>query len=700
VALRKCKATGCIVLQKGRMHMNLVITEKPSQARSYAAVLGATERGDGFLMGGGHIVTWCFGHLLELATPDTYGERYKKWNYADLPIIPQEWLHIPAKEKSAQLQIVVALMNRADVSEIINACDAGREGELIFRLVYEYAKCTKPIKRLWISSMEDAAVREGFANLKDGAEYDNLCAAAKCREQADWLVGISATRLFSVLYGVTLNVGRVQSPTLAMLVGREAEIASFVAMPFYTVELDGGGLAASSGRFADKAEAESVAAACSGATITDVKQTEKSVAPPKLYDLTTLQRECNRAHSYTAQQTLEYVQSLYEKKLATYPRTDSRYLTADMAAEVTALVATLAPDAPCDTTRVINPAKVSDHHAIIPTAAGAAADLSALPSGERTVLEMLRTRLVCAVGEPHRYLETVVILIAGGTEFTAKGKTVIHCGWKSTAKPLGDEQEDEAPAPLDVIEGLSFPVCASIQEGATSPPKHFTEDTLLRSMETAGGEDMPDDAERKGLGTPATRAGIIEKIIKSGFVERQKKNLLPTDKGKNLIAVLPDTLKSPSLTAEWEQKLLAVQRGELASSAFMDGIAEFIRVIVRDNPSPKMEHLPLFAESAKPSGASLGVCPRCGQAVREGDKGFFCDNRSCGFKLWKNAKFWTSKKKPLTAAIVAALLKDGRVAVKGLYSKKTGKKYDATIVLDDTGQYINFKLQFDTRGKA
>jgi DNA topoisomerase-3 len=554
--------------------------------------------------------------------------------------------------------------------------------------------------------MEDAAVRAGFDNLKDGAEYDSLYAAASCRERADWLVGISATRLFSVLYGEVLNTGRVQSPTLAMLTQREVDIAGFVPTPFYTVELDCGGLNASSGRYNDKTEAEGVAAACSGATITDVKQTEKSLAPPKLYDLTTLQRECNRVFGYTAQQTLDYVQSLYEKKLATYPRTDSRYLTADMAAKVSALVSALAPDAPCDTARVINPAKVSDHHAIIPTAAGAAAELSALPIGEREVLDMLRTRLVCAVGDPHRYLETVVTLTAGGAEFTAKGKTVIHNGWKATAKPLGDEQEDATPTLPEVIEGLSFPVSASIKEGATTPPKHFTEDTLLRGMETAGAEDMlagglrPDDAERKGLGTPATRAGIIEKLVKTGFVTRQKKNLLPTDKGKNLIAVLPDALKFPALTAEWESRLLEVQRGELDSGAFMDGIAEFMRSIVRDNAAPKPELLPLFAGKAKSSGASLGVCPRCGGAVREGGKGFFCDNRDCGFKIWKNSMFWIAKKKPLTADIVTALIKDGRAAVKGLHSEKTGKPYDATVVLNDTGQYVNFKLQFDARGNA
>jgi DNA topoisomerase-3 len=697
VALHLRKATAFHFFQKGSLQMNLVITEKPSQAKSYAAVLGAKERGNGFLMGGGTIVTWCFGHLLELAAPDTYDERYKKWNYADLPIIPQEWLHIPAKEKSAQLQIVAGLMNRADVTEVVNACDAGREGELIFRLVYEYAKCTKPIKRLWISSMEDAAVRDGFANLKNGAEYDNLCAAAKCREQADWLVGISATRLFSVHYGVTLNVGRVQSPTLAMLVNREDEIASFVKEPFYTPTINLSSFTASGEKLKDKAAADSIAANCRdvAATITDIERVTKTVSPPKLYDLTSLQRDANRLLGFTAQQTLDYLQSLYEKKITTYPRTDSKFITADMKETVLSIIGEV--DFTPDVDRLIG--AVSDHHAILPTLESTTTDLSALPSGERSVFELVHKRLIAAVSPKHVYEAVTITLDCGGNTFTAKGKTVIAAGWK-TDNATDDEDDDASNLP-PLSKGQTFDsVSVSVKEGFTQPKKHHTEDTLLSAMENAGAEDMPDEAERKGLGTPATRAGIIEKIIKSGFVERQKKALLPTEKGKNLIAVLPDALKSPALTAEWEQKLLAVQCGELNSGAFMDGIAAFMRGIVRDNPAPKPKHLPPFAETAKPSSDSLGVCPRCGSPIREGDKGFFCDNRSCGFKLWKNAKFWTAKKKPLTATIVAALLKDGRVAVKGLYSEKTGKKYDATIILDDAGQYVNFKLQFNARGKA
>jgi DNA topoisomerase-3 len=490
-------------------------------------------------------------------------------------------------------------MNRPDVDCVVNGCDSGREGENIFRLTYHYAHCDKPVMRLWVNSMEESALRHGFDNLRDGVEYDNLYAAASCRERADWLVGISATRLFSVLYGgVTLNVGRVQTPTLAMLTEREAEIANFVSTPFYTVELGCGGFAASSERFTDKADAEKLIAGCSTGSVSGVKQTEKSVAPPKLFDLTALQRECNRVHGFTAQQTLDYLQSLYEKKLASYPRSDSRYLTDDMAKTVMALVAALLPDAPCSVAQVIDPVRVSDHHAVIPTMLCTTADLSALPSGERTVLDMLKTRLVCAVGEPHRYLETIVTLTAGGAEFQAKGKTVIHSGWKSAATP-GDSDDEDAPAISNLSEGAQFPVTAALREGATKPPKHFTEDTLLSRMESAGAGDISEEVERKGLGMPATRAGIIEKLIKSGLIERSKKNLRPSDKGKLLITVLPDDLKSPKLTAMWESMLRDVENRTLNEKSFMDNIEAFIREIVRDNSAPKAELLPLFANQQK-----------------------------------------------------------------------------------------------------
>jgi len=515
----------------------LVLCEKPSQAQAYAAVLGANERKDGFFIGSGYIVAYCFGHLLELAAPDAYGEQYTKWRYADLPIVPQKWLHTPSKDKAVQLKILKELMNRADVEYIVNACDAGREGELIFRLVYEYAKAKKSLKRLWISSMEDSAIKAGFDSLKDGMEYDNLYAAAACRERADWCVGLNCTRLFSVLYGVVLNTGRVQSPTLTMLVGREADISTFVKEPFYTPMLDLGGFTASGGKHKDRSAADTIANLCSGkrAAVTNVERITKTAAPPKLYDLTTLQRDANRLLGYTAQQTLEYIQSLYEKKLASYPRTDAKHITADMRDTVFKILGET--DFVPDVERIVG--AVSDHHAIIPTLESRNTDISALPTGEREVFELVRKRLTAAVSPKHIYEAVTATIDCGGNTFTAKGKNIITAGWKTQADE--DEKTEDGTAALpELSKGQTFDsVAATVKEGTTTPPKHHTEDTLLSAMETAGAEDMPEDAERKGLGTPATRAAIIEKLIKSGFAERSKKNLLPTDKGKNLIAVLP-----------------------------------------------------------------------------------------------------------------------------------------------------------------
>ena len=698
----------------------LVLAEKPSVARSISAVLGANERRDGFFIGSGFIVTSCAGHLLELATPDAYGE-YAKWRYSDLPVIPEEWKHIPSKGKSKQLDIIKELMNRPDVDEVINACDAGREGELIFRLVYDYSECVKPVKRLWISSMEDAAIKAGFGDLKDSGDYANLCAAASCRERADWIVGLNATRLFSVLYGVTLNTGRVQSPTLAMLVKREADIAAFVSEPFYIPTVDCGGFTASGERTKDKQAAEAVQAACDGkqAIVRSVECQQKSVAPPKLYDLTTLQREANRLLGFTAQQTLDYAQSLYEKKLLTYPRTDSRYLTGDMHDSTAALILSLLEQPEyCGIdafvpgiARLVDDKKVTDHHAIIPTMESAKADLSSLQAGERDTLLMVTARLLCAAAPVHRYEAVTAVMECANHSFVVKGKTVAFDGWKEIeqlfraslkAKPdMDDDENDELDTALPILSEAQLFDCvsATVKTGATTPQKHMTEDTILSGMENAGTEDMPEDAERKGLGTPATRAAIIEKLIKAGFVERQKKNLVPTSKGRNLIAVLPDTLTSPKLTAEWEYRLRQVERGELSGDSFLEDIAAFMKQIVSDNAAPKPEYVSLF-DSRQAASPALGNCLRCGSPVREGAKGYFCDSHSCDFKMWKESKFWTAKKKPLTADTVAALLSDGRVFIKGLCSEKSGRLYDAVVALNDTGTgYVNYKLEFGTEVK-
>ena len=694
--------------------MKLVIAEKPSVAASLSAVIGASTRKDGYFEGNGWRVSWCVGHLAGLADADSYDPKYAKWRYDDLPILPEHWQMAVGKDKKRQFDVLKRLLNAPDVDEVVNACDAGREGELIFRSVYELAGCQKPMKRLWISSMEDSAIREGFANLRPGADYDGLYEAALCRAKADWLVGINATRLFSVLYHRTLNIGRVMSPTLALIVQREAEIDAFKPVPFYTVQLELPGLAVSGERMADKAAAERLRKACENgmATVKQVERKEKSEKPPALYDLTTLQRDANRLLGFTAQQTLDYLQNLYEKKLCTYPRTDSRYLTSDMADGLPVLINLTANAMPfrkgiaitCNTAAVINDKKVTDHHAIIPTRNIRDADLSGLPAGERAVLELAASRLLCAVAEPHIYAETTVTVECAGAEFTAKGKTVKQPGWKAldaayrtslkNAEPDKDDMDQTLP---DLPDGQTLAVsAAAVKEGKTSPPRHFTEDTLLSAMETAGKDEMPEDAERQGLGTPATRAGILEKLVSAGFLERKKSKkavqLLPSHDAVSLITVLPEQLQSPLLTAEWERRLGEIQRGELAPEDFMTGISAMLKELVGTYQVIKGTEY-LFS----PPREVVGKCPRCGGEVAETQKGFFCQDNSCKFAIWKNSKWWAAKKQQPTKAIVAALLKDGRAHVTGLYSEKTGKTYDAAVVLEDTGQYVNFKLYFDQR---
>ena len=590
--------------------------------------------------------------------------------------------------------------------------DAGREGELIFRTVYCLAGCQKPMKRLWISSMEDSAIREGFANLRPGADYDGLHQAALCRAKADWLVGINATRLFSVLYHRTLNIGRVMSPTLALIVQREVEIDAFKPVPFYSVALDLLGFAAASARMDKKADAEQLKTACQGGTVTvkQVERRDKSEKPPALYDLTTLQRDANRLLGFTAQQTLDYLQNLYEKKLCTYPRTDSRYLTSDMAEGLPVLVNLVANAMPfrkgiaisCDAAAVIHDKKVTDHHAVIPTRNIREADLSALPVGERAILELVALRLLCAVAPPYNFAETAVVVDCAGAEFTAKGRTVKQPGWRAldaayrasmkNVEPDGNSEDKALP---ELTEGQALPVAgAAVKEGKTTPPKHFTEDTLLSAMETAGKDDMPEDAERKGLGTPATRAGILEKLVSTGFLERKKSKktvqLLPSHDAISLITVLPEQLQSPLLTAEWEYRLGEIERGELAPEDFMAEITAMLKELVGTYQVIKGSEY-LFA----PPREVVGKCPRCGGEIAEMQKGFFCQDQSCKFAIWKNNNWWAAKRKQPTKAIVAALLKDGRAHVTGLYSEKSGKTYDATVVLEDTGQYVNFKLEFD-----
>lgn len=697
--------------------MRLVIAEKPSVAQSLSAVIGANARKDGYLEGNGWRVSWCVGHLAGLADADSYDPKYAKWRYDDLPILPSDWKMSVGRDKKKQFDILKKLLCAPDVTEVVNACDAGREGELIFRNVYELAGCKKPMKRLWISSMEDSAIREGFENLRPGADYDGLHQAALCRAKADWLVGINATRLFSVLYRRTLNIGRVMSPTLALIVQREAEIEAFQPEPFYTVALELPGFTAVGARMKDKTAAKELQTACRGgsAVVKQAQRKEKSEKPPALYDLTTLQRDANRLLGFTAQQTLDYLQNLYEKKLCTYPRTDSRYLTSDMAEGLSVLVNLTANAMPfrkgigitCNPEAVINDKKVTDHHAVIPTRNLRDADLSALPVGEKAVLELVAARLLCAVAEPHLYEETAATLVCAGQEFAAKGKTIQRPGWRKLDAayhaglknaPEPEERPEEKTLP-ELSQGQSLPVSnASVKEGKTSPPKHFTEDTLLSAMENAGKEDMPDTAERKGLGTPATRAGILEKLASTGFLERKKSKktvqLMPSRDARSLITVLPEQLQSPLLTAEWEYRLGEIERGELSPEEFLSGIYAMLRELAATYQVVKGTEY-LFS----PPREAVGRCPRCGGEVTESQKGFFCQSGTCRFAIWKDSKWWSAKKKQPTKAVVAALLKDGRARLTGCYSEKTGKTYDADVLLEDTGEYVNFKLDFGGKEK-
>ena len=687
------------------MSVQLVIAEKPSVARSIAAVIGAAEKQNGYWQGGGYLVSWCIGHLVSFAEAGQYDEKYCKWRYEDLPILPQPWQFIVPDEKKQQFEVLRALLNRPDVDSVTAATDAGREGELIFRFVYQMAGCTKPVKRLWISSMEDAAIREGFANLCPDSDYDALYQSALCRAKADWLVGINATRLFSVLYHKTLTVGRVQTPTLKMLVDRDAKILRFQKEKYYTVGIQSGSLKADSGRIADAETANSLKEKCTGAVAvcTSVKREKKTEQPPKLYDLTTLQREANRLFGFTAKQTLDYAQQLYEKKLLTYPRTDSQYLTEDMGQTAQHLVSDLLRLLPiaqglaltADVGRVLNSKKVSDHHAIIPTAEFVKQGFAGLAESECKLMNLVCAKLLCAVAVPHEYETVAAVFSCAGNEFTAKGKTVLIPGWKEIdqrfrATLKADTEEEVLNALPELAEGQNFSVATDILEHFTSPPKAYTEDTLLSAMERAGAEDMPEEAERKGLGTPATRAAILEKLVQMGFVQRKGKQLVPTKDGINLAVVLPESLTSPVLTAEWENRLTEIAKGNADADEFMAEIEAQVRQLVKTYSCISADKQNLFQSER----VIIGKCPRCNENVYEGKKNFYCGNRSCQFVMWKNDRFFEQRKKAFTPKIAAALLKDGKAKVKGLYSEKTGKIYDATVLLADTGgKYVNYRVE-------
>ena len=694
------------------MSYQLVVSEKPSVGAAYAKVLGATNRQDGYWEGNGYLVSWCVGHLVELAPPNVYDARYVKWSIADLPILPEKWQYLVSASTKKQFGILQKLMHRPDVESVICATDAGREGELIFRLVHQQAGCKKPFSRLWLSSMEDNAIRKGFQKLKPSTEYDALYNAALCRERADWMVGINASRLFSCLYGQPLAVGRVMTPVLAMTVVREAAIAAFTPEKFYTVALtlaDGG--TASSKRFAQKADAELLLSKCrkeGRVTVQKMERKEKSESPPQLYDLTALQRDANRLLGFTAQQTLDYVQSLYEKKLTTYPRTDSCYITDDdeeMLEELTEALERFFDITPEDvdeavprTRRTVNRKKVTDHHAILPTRSMLQTDLDALPKGERNVLKLIIARTLMAVSKPFRYLETLLTTECAGEEFTAKGKEVLEEGWKAVErKVLADilNRKQELTALPNATENECGILNAELKEGQTSPPKHFTEDTLLHAMETASADSMPEGVERQGIGTPATRAATIEKLVQKGFLERKgskkTKVLLPTDKGKALITVMPEEIQSPEMTADWETKLLQIERGEMEPSEFMTEINTMITALVENTEAAK-------GANALMKNKIIGICPNCGANVVEREKGWFCENRECRFVLWKDNAFLKRLGKRMDAHVADKLLRDGRVRLKDCKSAK-GKTYNATVLLScEADGRSKFSLEFENGG--
>ena len=688
--------------------MILVIAEKPSVAQSIAKVLGAASRRDGYLEGNNYIVSWCVGHLVELADASSYDERYFKWRYEDLPIVPEEWLYEVPKDKAQQFKVLRDLMKDKRITELVCATDAGREGELIFRLVYNKAGCTKPFKRLWISSLEDSAIREGFAHLRDSSEFDKLYEAALCRSKADWIVGINDTRMITTLYHDKLVVGRVQTPTLAMLAERDGKISTFKKEKYFNVHVSDGKVTADMEKVKTEDEANTIAAACDKkqAVVSSVKRETKTVNPPRLYDLTTLQREANRHYGFTAQQTLDLVQSLYEKKLLTYPRTDSQFITDDMESTVRQVIGIVCRKVPSfdglshdpDVRRITDNAKVTDHHAIIPTVQFEKQDIFALPESEQKILRLVAMRLLSATGEKHIYDETSVTLSCEGFAFSAKGKNIVQEGWKAVEQRFKaalkskekDEPEKTLPAVCegDVLDAVS----ASVTEHFTAPPKQYTEDTLLSAMETAGNEAFDDDTEKKGLGTPATRAGVIEKLVKSGYAERKGKSIVPTKDGLNLVCVLPEQITSPAMTAEWENTLMQIERGQADGDKFLAGIVDMTASLVKAYPFLSDAEATRFNTGKE----VIGKCPRCGSPVYVGKGNYYCSSKACSFCLWEDNKFFSSKKKKLTKKIAKELLDKGWCRVTGLYTPKRPQLYDAIIRLDDTGgKYVSFKMEFE-----
>lgn len=690
----------------------LVIAEKPSVAQSYAKNLSAYKKQDGYMEGENCLVSWCLGHLAEYARPEEYDERYAKWQFDDLPIIPEKWKLQVSVDKKKQFSVLKDLMNREDIEYLVNGCDAGREGELIFQRVYDLSGCRKPVRRLWISSMEDEAIRNGFHEMKDAGFYSNLCMAAVCRAQADWLIGMNATRAYTTKYYKKLVVGRVQTPTLAMLTERQDRIEHFQKETFYRVELTDGKLVAVSENITNKADAELLAALCDGseAIITELKRERKKVSPPKLYDLTSLQREANRYFGFTAKKTLDLLQELYEEKLVTYPRTDSRFVTEDMIGTVEELAGKMPLMLPFveygqlghNIKRVVNNAKVSDHHAILPTKEAVEKGIVDLPVDKKNLMILIGQQVIQAVGEDYLYEQTDVTVNCQKNEFTARGKTAVQMGFKDVEKAfcshcVKTEKEDsdrQLEIPYGYQKGMQiFNVKAETSIHYTSPPKSFNEDTLLAAMETAGNKEFDEKTEKKGLGTPATRASTIEKLVASGYAQRKGKQIIPTAEGRELIRVMPENLKSAGLTAEWENRLLLMERGELNGEQFMDDIVTMLEEILNGCRKIPEEERNRF-QTAK---ELIGKCPVCGSDIFEGKRNFYCSNRQCDFALWKDNRFLEGMEKKLDKKMAKELLDKACTHVKGLYSKKKDARFDADLLMTLENGKPKFHLEFPKR---
>ena len=693
----------------------LVIAEKPSVAQSYAKNLSAYKREDGYLEGESCIVSWCLGHLAEYAQPEEYDPKYEKWQFDDLPILPEAWKLKVSKDKKKQFDVLKGLMNRSDVEYLVNGCDAGREGELIFQRVYVLAGCRKPVKRLWISSMEDAAIQKGFQTMKSEEEYKNLCMAAVCRAQADWLIGMNGTRAYTTRYFKRLVVGRVQTPTLAMLAERQERIEHFQKEAFYKVALTDGKLTVVSENIANEEAADLLAALCNGSTavVTQMKKEYKKSFPPKLYDLTSLQREANRYFGYTAKRTLDMLQELYEEKLVTYPRTDSQFVTEDMKDSVEELVEKMPVllsfvdygQLGHGIKRVINNAKVSDHHAILPTKEAVEKGIADLPSDKKNLLMLICQQLVQATGEEYLYEQTDITVKCQEQDFKARGKIPVQMGFKKVEKAFKhlcvktepvEEKEKETSIPAGYEEGMRlFPVKAEKTTHYTSPPKPFNEDTLLAAMETAGNKEFDSETEKKGLGTPATRASIIEKLVSSGYAQRKGKQILPSTEGKELVKVMPEYLKSAVMTAEWENQLLMMEKGQITDTQFMGEITSLVRKILevcREIPEEERRRFQTAREV-------IGKCPVCGCDVFEGKQNFYCSNRQCDFALWKENRFLGSMEKNLDKKMARELLDKACTHVKGLYSKKKDMKFDADLLLTLEDGKPRFHLEFPKKKK-